>query len=204
MSLNILYNMLAPKFASLSEESGQTDVCGVIADALNDWFHVYFSKVLCGIYGTVTFPEGTVTVVGTKLLPLMVCKPVTNGFHLNSTGVRTALSVPTGAFASLFNYIATMLTANVSIWNSTMVPTTVPCIMPLVTQGVFNTRSIKLQLDLAKIQPDEDNIPKKVWDMFETALNDSMNKVPTMVTSYTGLFGTGLFTGFAEVNFRSI
>lgn len=203
MSLNILYNILTPKFASLSEESEQVDVCTAITVALNDWFNIYFSKLVCGIYGVVTFPDGAVTPMGTKLSPVMICKPVTQMFHLTTLGVKTALSVPTGAFVSLFNYIATMLTANVTVWNSVTVPTTIPCIMPLVTQGAFNTRSMKLQADLMKIRPDEKNIPKKVWDMFEEALIDSLNQVPTSIVEYTGVFGAGIFTGIAEVNFRS-
>lgn len=204
MSFNMLYDILAPRFAARDENSTPDDICSDITYALNAWFKKYLTGVTCGMYGAVTWPNGTVSVMGTKLTPIMACKPVIDTFMLTNSGVRTALSTTPSPFSSLMTYIASTLTKSVNIWNSPTIPSTAPCIMPLLTAPSFAAMSVTMMNKLKIIPNDSENIPKTIWGIVEDALSDALNAVPSIPAEYIGTFAGGIFTGIVEVNFRSL
>ena len=194
MSLNILYNTcLKPRFSKETSESVQLNFCQDLADGINDWFNIYFARVINPLYGTATYPPSAVVTMGTPASPLMIAKPITVGFFLTASGIKTALSVNEGGFSNLFNYIGTEISMKITTWTAT------PLIIGVGT-GIFVTSHFalygqKLVMEMSKLNPAVNDITKKLWDLFEKYLQDALNAIPVTPVIYTGIIGPGVFTG---------
>ena len=203
MSLNILYNTcLKPRFSARTAESIQLNFCQDLADGLNEWFTMYFAKIINPLYGTATYPPSVIATLGTPASPLMIAKPITAGFLLTGLGIRTALSVSTGGFANLFTYIGTEITSKIITW------TAAPMIIGIGT-GVFVTTHFalygqKLLAEMSLLKPEDTDITNKLWDLFEKYLRDAINAIPPTPVIYTGVIGPGVFTGTIQGSLRTL
>lgn len=199
--ISLYDDCLKPKFSALDSTTNQLASITAMTDALNEWLMIYFSKVYCNIYGTVTYPSGATAVLGTPATPLKICRPIFESFMLLVPEVIAAVSVPAGGLVNLFNYIGIKITGQIVTW------TAAPIIPGIATGAMvtshFSIIAEDMMLELQQINPDPEVTPdatKEVWNIIEKRLDSAIKMCVTTPVPYVGAFGPGVFNGIAEIN----
>lgn len=200
--LNLYKNCLKPRFDTMKPETAtQFETITNLTNGLNQWLRNYFIGVNCDIYGMVTYPSGTTFQLGTAATPLKICKPVFETFQLLVPEVLSAVSVPSGGLANLFNYIGLKITATLTTWTAApLIPGM--CVCPLTTAHFFGIAQT-LFIELSQMDPDPQKNPditEKIWNKVQEKLEGALKKIITVPTPYVGAFGPGVFNGIANIN----
>lgn len=200
--LNLYKNCLKPRFDTMKPETAtQFETITNLTNGLNQWLRNYFIGVNCDIYGIVTYPSGTTFQLGTAATPLKICKPVFETFQLLVPEVLSAVSVPSGGLANLFNYIGLKITATLTTWTAApLIPGM--CVCPLTTAHFFGIAQT-LFIELSQMDPDPQKNPditEKIWNKVQEKLEGALKKIITVPTPYVGAFGPGVFNGIANIN----
>lgn len=200
--LNLYKNCLKPRFDTMKPDTAtQFETITNLTNGLNQWLRNYFIGVNCDIYGIVTYPTGTTFQLGTAATPLKICKPVFETFQLLVPEVLSAVSVPSGGLANLFNYIGLKITATLTTWTAApLIPGM--CVCPLTTAHFFGIAQT-LFIELSQMDPDPQKNPditEKIWNKVQEKLEGALKKIVTVPTPYVGAFGPGVFNGIANIN----
>lgn len=202
--LNNMYslfeNCLAPRFATLTPSSTQVDAISKLTDGLNEWFAWYFTGVRCNIYGTVTFPSGATTTLGTPATPLKICMPITELFNLVLSEMLLAVSVPSGGLVNLFSYIGSKITGTLTTW--TAAPTILGVMPGVLETSHFGMIAEDMMLELSSINPDPEvtpNATEEIWNIIEKRLTSALKMIIPTPIPFTGAFGPGIFVGTALI-----
>lgn len=200
--LNLYKNCLKPRFDTMKPATAtQFETITHLTNGLNQWLRNYFIGVNCDIFGVVTYPTGTTFQLGTAANPLKICKPVFETFQLLVPEVLSAVSVPSGGLANLFNYIGLKITATLTTWTAApLIPGV--CICPLTTAHFFGIAQT-LFTELSQMDPDPEKNPditEKIWNKIQEKLEGALKKIITVPTPYIGAFGPGVFNGIAKIN----
>lgn len=199
--ISLYDDCLKPLFSTLESNTDQLSSITAMTDGLNEWLLMYFTKVNCNIYGTVTYPSGVTATVGTPATPLKICKPIFATFMLTVPEVLAAVSVPEGGLVNLFNYIGLKISGQILTWTAApIIPGIATCSM--ITSH-FAVIAADMMLELQQINPDpavNENPTKEIWNIIERRLDSAIKMCPTIPTPYIGAFGPGVFNGIAELN----
>lgn len=198
---SLFENCLAPRFATLTPKSTQFDAIYELTDGLNEWFAWYFTGVRCNMYGTVTFPSGATTTLGTPATPLKICTPITEMFNLNVQEMLLAVSVPEGGLVNLFTYIGTKITGTITTW--TAVPTIVGVMPGILNTSHFGIIAEDMMLELSTVNPDPKVTPyptEEIWNIIERRLISTLKMIIPTPIFFTGAFGPGVFNGTALIS----
>ena len=179
-----------------------------------DW---WFNNKVIPIQTSIT--AGTI-VVGTSIVPFTCpVRPINaSTFSFNSILIKTAMTGQT-AFENLFDYIGKTITTTLSMWTAnpeldvtgtSKVPGVLSTFPVNFYTEHFRSIGTKHRLEVAAMNPVDEDIFYLIWNNFENNLKLAINKISPVVSMVSGMAPIsyvmysqmppqGLYTGQATV-----
>ena len=161
-----------------------------LAYTLNWWFN---NKVI-PIQTSIT--TGTI-VVGTTVIPFTcTVRPIAaSTFNFNPLLLKTAMTGPT-AFENLFDYIGKTITATLSMWTAnpeldetgtSKMPGVLSTFPVTFYTNHFRAIGTKHKLEVAAMNPVDEDIFYLIWNNFENNLKLAINQINPVISMVSGM-----------------
>lgn len=161
-----------------------------LAYTLNWWFN----NKLIPIQTSIT--TGTI-IVGTSVVPFTCpVRPIdTSVFSFNPILIKTAMTGPT-AFENLFDYIGKIVTVSLSMWTAnpkldevgtSKLPGVLSTFPVTFYTNHFRALGTKHKLEVAAMNPVDEDIFYLIWNNFENNLKLAINQISPVITMVAGM-----------------